>query len=159
MKLTFHNTFDIAETMCFEELFEPELRLVEDEKRVIINHGYVVWMCADGKLVGETFGITPSELFRKTGDEVPDTDPKDTQSVYCYTTSILLPYQGLRLAPILMAYFQGYLRTLLRKKLIGHATSGKMCSLRKMFGAAFTGSERKNWCGSTREAWYYEQNI
>jgi hypothetical protein len=159
MKITFHNTLDIEETMCFEELFEPELRLEADEKRVIINHGYVVWMKVDGWLAGETYGITPSELFRKTGDRVPDTDPADVLSVYCYTTSILPRYQGLRLAPILMAYFQGYLRTLLRKKLIGHATSGKMHSLREMFGAHFTGSVHENWCGSKRVAEYYEQTI
>lgn len=161
MKISFHNTFDIEDTMEFEELFEPELRLESGEKRVIINHGYVVWMCVDGKLAGETYGITPSELFRKTGDAVPDTDPTDTRSIYCYTTSILRPYQGLHLAPILMAYFQGYLRTLLRKKLIGHTTSGKMRSLRELFGATYPhiGLVRENWCGSTRTAEYYEQSI
>jgi hypothetical protein len=169
MLITFCNNKDesileVKDTMIFEELFEEKLRLGLEEKRTILNHAYAVWMFVNGKLVGETFGAHPKDLYRFAGDSIEDTDPDDDANIYCYTTNILKPFQGRYLAPLLMVHFQGFLVAALRPRcifesIIGHTTTPRMKALRQMFGANFTGSTHENWCGSERTAEYYEQRL
>jgi hypothetical protein len=169
MIITFSNNKDesileVKNTMRFEYLFEPALRLEIEEKRKIFNHAYAVWMFVNSELAGETFGISPAALYEYCDDEIPDTDKEDNCSIYCYTTSILKPFQGLHLAPVLMAYFAGYISGKLKPrwihdKIIGHTTTPRMKALRQMFGANFVGEPHKNWCGSERTAEYYEQRL
>lgn len=147
--------------MVFEECFDPELRLTFDEKDKIVDAGAGIWMFVDGKLAGETYGATPAAIYERLGEEIDDCHVDDECSFYVYSTCILPRYRGLVLAPVLMAFFQGFLTHKLRPrwvhdKLIGHATTPRMMVLRGMFGATF-GATHEHWCGSERTAVYYEQ--
>jgi hypothetical protein len=165
LKITFtdRERITIADTMAFEACFEPELRLTFDEKADILDVGEGAWMFVDGTLAGETYGATPAAIYERTGEEIEDCHNDDECSFYVYSTSFLPQYRGLGLAPVFMAHFQGFLTGKLRPrwvhdKLIGHATTPHMISLREMFGATF-GATHANWCGSPRTAVFYEQPL
>jgi GNAT superfamily N-acetyltransferase len=141
----------VAETMCFEDVYENSLRLDRDEKTEIISNGVATWMLVDGMLAGEIYGVTPAHLDEDTPD-VPKNDPR---SIYCYSTTLLPQFQGRGLSKILVAYWNGLARGAGFEKVIGHATSPGIVAVRAFFGARF-GATHCNWYGTTRTARYYE---
>jgi len=55
LKLAFASTWPLKETMVFERLFHPELRVSLGDKRDIVRDAIAVWMydATRGTLIGE----------------------------------------------------------------------------------------------------------
>jgi hypothetical protein len=78
--------------MAFEREHHPNLRFSLREKRELLKDAITIWMFDRGKLVGESYGVAFDKL-----DEIPEGCPRDPKSIYCYSTTILSKYQGMRL--------------------------------------------------------------
>jgi GNAT superfamily N-acetyltransferase len=154
MIITFEEYLPIEDTMVFEDVFEEELQLDEDEKSKIINAGWPLWMFVDGELAGETYGIR----LRTLKEEIEDCKNLDKNSVYCYSTALLPKFRGKNLGPILKAYWIGMMRGMHQRAIIGHATSSQAKKLNEMFGAQF-GNVHTMWYGTERTAVFYWINL
>ena len=140
MAITFKFKYPIARTMAFEREHHPNLRLSLREKRETLKRAVAIWMLEDRKLVGEAYGLP---LDGK--DEMPGC-PKDPQSIYCYSTTILGRYKGQGYGAILKAAFVGRVSRDFRR-IYGHARPGASQGLNRKFGARF-GKTFKNWFGT-----------
>jgi hypothetical protein len=149
--LTFRTDVPVSDTLCFEEMYEPALRVDADEKRAILNKGLASWIFVDGAIAGECYGISPPML----DEELPDCEAYGLSAIYCYGTTILSAYQGRGLSKILCAYWSGLVTKSGYRVIIGHATSPAMVSVRKSFGARFK-TRHEQWFGTTRTAHFYE---
>jgi GNAT superfamily N-acetyltransferase len=154
MILTFRSDVPIPETMGFEEIFEEELQLDEEEKSTLISQGMPVWMFVDGELAGETYGICLKHL----DERIEDTDLEDGGTVYCYSTALLDKFRRKGLGPILKSYWLGKLRGLGYKKVVSHATSESAKKMAAMFGARF-GAMHSKWFGTERTATFYWMDL
>lgn len=158
MKITF--TLEPPDdTSAFEAQFEPTLQIdPEEKKELICASDNAVWMYVDGKLAGETYGLTPSAYAEGSDDEkdvIEDCDPEDDDSVYCYSTTLLPEFQGKGLGKLLKAYWLGVVKSNGHSKICGHATSPAALKLNELFGAEVK-STREKWYDTDRTAHFYE---
>jgi hypothetical protein len=135
--ITFRSSYPIARTMAFEAEYHPNLRLTLAEKREMLKRAITIWMFEDDQLVGETYGIPLDGR-----DEMPGC-PRDPQSIYCYSNTILGKHKGQGYGSILKAAFIGRVSQDFRR-IYGHARPGASQALNKKFGARFL-QTRKNW--------------
>jgi GNAT superfamily N-acetyltransferase len=149
--ITFRTHVPIDETMVFEPVYEPVLRLERDEKIGLLSQALAVWMYADGELAGETYGVSLPD----SGEEFDGYDVADASIVYCYSTTVLPPYQGKGLSRILCAYWLGLAKRSGFRLVIGHATSDAMVAVKAFFGARVV-SRHERWYGTSRVAHLYE---
>jgi hypothetical protein len=124
--------------MAFEKEHHKNLRFTLSEKRSLLRHAITIWMFDHGKLVGETYG-TPLD----GEEEIPEGCPKDSHSIYCYSTTILGMYKQRGYGKILKAAFIGRVSRDFRR-IYGHARPGGSQALNKLFGARL-GRTYKNW--------------
>lgn len=147
--IRFMSSVPIDETMVFEEPYEGGLRLARDEKAALLEKAVAVWMYVDGVLAGECYGVSPKDL----GEEIEDVTAVDLDSIYCYSTTILPPFQGHGLGKLLKANWLG--RVAKRFTLVtGHSTAASMKAVNEFFGATHT-VKHENWYESGRVAWFY----
>jgi len=137
--------------MCFDDVYEENLRLDEGEKQSILDNGIAVWMFVNEALAGETYGICPTNL----DEAIEDYDGTDPGVIYCYSTTLLPEFQGLRLGKILKAFWLGQCKERGFHKVIGHATSPAMVEVNRFFGATFS-AVHENWYETGRVARFYE---
>jgi hypothetical protein len=135
--ITFRFRYPISRTMAFEREYHPNLRLTLPEKRELLKRAITIWMLEDAKLVGETYGL-PLD-----GRDVMPGCPRDPQSIYCYSNTILGEYKGEGYGSILKAAFIGRVSRDFNR-IWGHARPGASQALNKKFGAKFLRTE-KNW--------------
>jgi hypothetical protein len=135
--ITFRSRYPISRTMMFEQEYHKNLRLTLVEKRALLKRAIVIWMFANGKLVGETYGIPLDG-----GDDLPGC-PRDRRSIYCYSNTILGKYKGKGYGSLLKAAFIGRVSRDFRR-IYGHARPGASQALNKKFGARFLRTQ-KNW--------------
>jgi len=150
MIVTFRTRMPVAETMRFEHVYEDVLQLDVEAKASILDVGYGAWLFVDGRLAGETYGISPA-LLDEDVDDVPERDPT---WLYCYSTTILPEFRGHGLSKILVAYSIGQAREAGFTTIVGHATSPAMVAVRSFFGASF-GAVHQGWFGTERVAHFY----
>ena len=154
MVVTFRRDVPVIETMCFESVYEPELRMELDEKSEIIQAGIAAWIFVDGNIAGECYGARPVDV----DDDLDTPAHLGRETIYCYSTTVLPPYQGRGLAKILCAYWSGLAAAAGFRTVAGHATSAAMVSVRRFFGARFLTSH-DHWGGTDRVAVYYEMEL
>jgi hypothetical protein len=141
MAITFRSHYPIPRTMDFEKEYHPNLRLSLPEKEHLLKHALTIWMLEDGKLVGETYGVSLDGKF-----EMPEGCPKDPEAIYCYSTTILSKYKNKGYGRILKANFLGRVARDFRR-VYGHARPGPSQRLNQSFGAKL-GKTYKNWYGT-----------
>ena len=160
--ITFHNDIPVEQTMIFEEVYEKELQNDLDEKFDLLTEAgdLAVYMKVDNRLVGEIIGCHLGNLNEK----IEDCAEISNSAIYCYSTTILPPFQGNGLAKILKAYWLGickmrFIEMYSAKALIvGHSTSAAMKHINEEFGAKHI-IEHKNWYRTNRIAWFYELKL
>jgi hypothetical protein len=140
LAITFRFTYPIERTMAFELEYHPNLRLRLPEKQSLLKRAVTIWMLEGGKLVGETYGISSTDV-----DEMPGCPP-DPRAIYCYSNTILGKYQGKGYGAILKATFLGRVSRDF-DKVYGHARPGASQALNRKFGAQM-GKTYKNWFGT-----------
>jgi hypothetical protein len=128
--ITFRSSYPIERTMVFEREYHPNLRLTLPEKQHLLKRAIVIWMFERGRLVGETYGISLDGQ-----DEMPGC-PRDPESIYCYSNTILGNYKGKGYGSILKAAFIGRVSPHFHH-IYGHARPGASQALNKKFGAHF----------------------
>jgi hypothetical protein len=141
----------IAETMCFEGVYEKNLQLDEDYKATIVRDGIALWMFVDGKLAGETYGISAAAI----DEEIEDIPLRDPRVMYCYSTTLLPAFQKKHLSKVLCAYWLGLVKRAGYRVVTGHATSPAMIAVKAYFGASFS-TVHERWYGTMRTAKFYE---
>jgi hypothetical protein len=156
VRITFNGYLPVAETMCFEEVFEESLQLDKEEKAKILEKGFPVWMRVDGELAGESYGIALRDLKEK----IEDCENESPSTVYCYSTALLPKFRSKGLGPILKAYWLGMVKGNGVQRVVAHATSEQAKKLNEMFGACFDyGSQHEKWYGTERTAIFYWINL
>jgi GNAT superfamily N-acetyltransferase len=153
--LQFVSSLPIEDTMIFEASYEENLQLEADDKRPILANGIAAWLLVDGKVAGETYGITPRSLAIVADDEIEDCDPEDDASIYCYSTTILPEFRGKGLARLLKAYWLGKVAERGFGRVVGHSTSSEIMHINHVFGARDLASH-ENWYKTSRTATFYE---
>jgi hypothetical protein len=137
--------------MMFESCYEKELRLSLGDKEELLAQATVTWLFVDGQLAGETYGL-PERLLND--DEREDIMEEYSGAAYCYSTTILPPFQRRGLSKILKAYWLGQIKGQGYELVCGHATSDSAIKLNTGFGAVF-GNKHTDWYGSGRDAVFY----
>ena len=138
MLITFRFHYPISRTMMFEKEHHPNLRFTLREKRQFLKNAMTIWMFDHGAIVGETYGVALNGL-----NGMPEGCPRDSKSIYCYSTTILSRYQGRGYGKILKAAFIGRAACHFWR-IYGHARRGPSQKLNKSFGARFS-KLYKNW--------------
>jgi hypothetical protein len=155
MKITFTHFLPIKQTMRFEKLFHPNLRLNLQEKKDMLRQQWTsVWMLVDGRLAGETYGMRLDEIPEDELEEVPGCERyRGRNALYVCSTAILRDFQGLGLSRILKAYFLGCASSF--PFVLGHAFEGASLHLVKSFGARI-GRAYPDWSGTGQTVYLYE---
>jgi len=160
--ITFHNDIPVEQTIIFEEVYEKELQNDLDEKFELLTEAgdLAAYMKVDNRLVGEIIGCHLGNLNEK----IEDCDKISNTVIYCYTTTILPPFQGNGLAKILKAYWLGLCKMRFiemsptKALIVGHSTSAAMKHINEKFGAKHM-IEHNNWYGTSRTAWFYKLEL
>jgi hypothetical protein len=100
MLITFSFEYPISRTMAFEKEYHPNLRFSLRQKRQLLKDAIKIWMFDHGRIVGESYGVPLNRI-----SEIPEGCPRDPESIYCYSTTILSRYQGRGYGKILKAAF------------------------------------------------------
>lgn len=159
MIITFSTDVSASESLVFERTYEEPLACDLESKEGLLGWENAVWMFVDGELAGECFGMAVNCLG-SDGADPTNYRPYKRDSVYCYGTTILPKFQGLGLAKLLVAYWNGMMRGLGYERVIGHATSDKMVAVRKGLGAKFDPDQvHEKWYGTERTAHFYVQHL
>ena len=152
MMIKFTKQVRIEDSMVFEGYYEPGLKLSLEEKQDILEHGIYIYMLLDGQLAGEAYGAMLCDL----DEEIEDCAGESPWSIYCYSTTILPPFQRKGWGTILKAFWLGQCREHTDSEwIIGHSTSPIIHSMNERFGAEHTVRHEK-WYDTTRVAWFYK---
>ena len=150
MVLRFRTEIPLAETMVFEDVYEEALRMDARFKALVVKQGVALWMFVDGELAGETYGVSPAAL----GADPEHPDAHDPSVIWCWSTTLLPPFQGRGLSRILCAYWLGMVRNSGFRTVKGQATTPAMLTVKRSFGAVVTETE-PNYAGTARTAHHY----
>lgn len=148
--------------MEFEEEYPEELKLDRTEKTEILHGSTAVILKLDGKPIGEIYGAPIRYYLDReyiTHDEIPVGNPRF--DYYCYSTTILKPYQNKGYGKILKAFWLGLLNAMEISPdvVYGHASTPEAIKLNQFFGAEMLGLKFDNWKCSKRSAMLYRQEI
>ena len=161
-------TNDFIATDRFEREYEEEIREGPEVREDIIRHGLVVNMFLDDVLIGECFGISPSNyvllvdkgqgFYHSEEDAIDDVDMYDRESVYVWSTTILSQFRGMGYGKKLREEFARYASYKGYAKLLGHATSQSMVNIITDLGGIFhEKGVHYDWFGTKRVAHFYTQ--
>lgn len=159
MIVTFSDSVLTRDTMVFESAYEKGLQMTLPEKDGLFQQGALgVWMFVDGDIAGECFGICPA-VDDET--EYEDCEPfkEDYYAIYCYGTTVLMPYRGKGLGKLLVATWNATMKSYGYKRVVGHSTARPMDKIREFFGAKFLSPEHEGWYGTDRIARFYVQPL
>lgn len=162
LKLAFASKWPLRETMVFEQLFHPELRVSLHEKRDILRDAIAVWMYEStrGTLIGEIYSTPVEKELDDPGEEgYADMAPyRGRRAAYVYSIGILKRFQGQQLGKVLKAYHLGRIRQAGFRYAIGHAKHPESCALNESFGAKLL-TPHRNWYGTGQLFRFYELKL
>jgi GNAT superfamily N-acetyltransferase len=164
MKLAFRSSWrPLRETMVFERLFHPNLRMTLAEKRELleVRGAIAAWMvnAISGSLIGEVYGVPVAEALRDLDEGTPDLKPyRGRRAMYVYSTAILARYQRQGLGRILKAHHLGRIGQAGYELVLGHARHPASCALNVSFGAKL-GARHPNWYGTGQLYRFYELRL
>lgn len=150
--IKFRYDVPIDQSMVFEGVYHENLQLDRVEKEEIrdILGSVFVWMFVDGKLAGESYGI-PFMTYDEPIEGLMDlSDSEKRQAIYCYSNTILPPFQKRGLGAILKSHWLGLVAAKGFKIVYGHARPGGSQALNARFGGAFL-DVFPNWYGTGEE--------
>jgi GNAT superfamily N-acetyltransferase len=155
--LAFARTWDLRQTMAFEAVYHPNLRLSLAEKIEQLVGAECVWLydARTQELIGETYGVpVRAALFDEDEDGDADVRPyRNRRALYTFSTTILPAFQRQSLGRILKAFFLGIASEAGYSLVLGHAREGGSVRLNETFGAQI-GTAHPDWCG-TGETYYF----
>ena len=152
MIVTFEYDMALEESMAFETVYPAALQLELSEKTEIRDSpgSIFVWMFANGQLAGEAYGV-PLESYDEEIEGLTSLSAAERRSsIYCYSNTILPPFQSRGLGTILKAHWLGCAAALGFNAVYGHARPGKSQALNAKFGAQFIG-DFADWYGTAEE--------
>lgn len=151
--IKFVHNVPLADTMEFDAIYPEGLQFTLPEKEIIRNTpgAVFVWMRVDGTLAGEAYGVPVSTYDESIEGLGELTDEGKQGAIYCYSNTVLPPFQGRRLGYILKAHWLGLVAAKGFKTIYGHARPGGSHALNARFGAVFLG-DFPDWYG-TRETY------
>lgn len=147
--IKFEYNVPLEETMEFDAIYPERLQFSLSEKELIRSAPGAIfaWMRVDGTLAGEAYGVPVSTydesiegLDQLTGEEKEGT-------IYCYSNTVLPPFQRRGLGSILKAHWLGLVAARGFNTVYGHARPGGSQSLNAKFGAVFLG-DFPDWYGT-----------
>jgi GNAT superfamily N-acetyltransferase len=161
LKLAFASTWPVKETMVFERLFHPKLRMSLGEKRDILRDAIAVWMydATRGTLIGEIYSTPVEKELDPNEEGYADIAPyRGRKAAYVYSIGILKRFQGQQLGKVLKAYHLGRIRQAGFLYAIGHAKHPASCALNVAFGAKLL-ARHPNWYGTGQLFRFYELKV
>jgi len=161
LKLAFASTWPLRETMVFERLFHPNLRVSLPEKRNILRDAIAIWMYEPtrGTLIGEVYSTPVEKELDPDEEGYSDIAPyRGRKAAYVYSIGILKPFQGRQLGKVLKAYHLGRIRQAGFHWAIGHAKHPESCALNVAFGAKLLARHPK-WYGTGQLFRFYEMKL
>lgn len=147
MRFDYHVALE--HTMEFDAVYPEGLQLALQEKSILRNTpgAIFVWMRLDGVLAGEAYGIPISRYDEPIeGLDALTHEEKDC-AIYCYSNTILPPFQRRGLGQILKAHWLGLVASKGFKTVYGHARPGASQALNAKFGAVFL-DDFRDWFGT-----------
>jgi GNAT superfamily N-acetyltransferase len=150
--ITFKYDVPLDQTMVFESIYPVPLQLELSEKKEIhdLTDSIFVWMFVHGELAGESYGI-PLESCDEPIEGLTDlTDAEKKAAIYCYSNTILSPFQRQGYGAVLKAHWLGWAAAQGFSIVYGHARPGGSQRLNAKFGAVFVG-DFPNWYGTDEE--------
>ena len=166
MKVEFCTTFDgftLADTMIFDELYEPQLQMYLEDKADIFDSPSIIalYMKVNGQLAGELYGITPNDIGDDGEEVVPQARIHHWNEMYCYSITILPQFRYSQTGIQLSHMFKMLWLDLVKKEgyghVIGHSTSRSASRINASFGARFFPEHNiPNIFDSPRLGEYYE---
>lgn len=139
----------LEQTMNFDAIYPEGLQFTLAEKSIILTTpgAVVVWMLVDGALAGEAYGVPITEYDEPIEGlaELPDQEKEN--AIYCYSNTILPPFQKRGFGDILKAHWLGLVAAKGFKTVYGHARPGGSQALNAKFGAIFLG-DFPDWYGT-----------
>lgn len=142
--ITFINeaNIDLKNTMIFEDEYPNNLQMDFEEKKELLSHNSIfVLMYLDNQLIGESYGI-PLKDFDEEIQGLENISKDNT--IYCYSNTIIKPYQGKGYGKILKSYWLGLVKGKGFNFVYGHARPNGSQKLNEFFGAKFI-KEYPNW--------------
>ena len=155
--LGFARTWDLRQTMIFEEVYHENLRMDADEKADLLKQAEAVWLYERGsrRLIGETYGIPIRDALDEDEDGFDDLVPfKHQKALYIFSTTILPAFQGRGLGTILKAFFLGVVSQAGFDIVLGHARNGASLHLNRTFGAEIR-AVHEDWYGTGEPYSFY----
>jgi GNAT superfamily N-acetyltransferase len=139
----------LEETMEFESVYHPNLKLELSEKQEVWNTpgAFFVWMYVDGELVGESYGIPLASPADFLDDLLVLPANEKEKAVCCFSNTILPRFQKHGYGAILKAHCLGVAAGKGFDVVYGHARPGGSQALNAKFGAVFL-ENLPNWFGS-----------
>jgi hypothetical protein len=159
MKIQFNHKTSIQDSMVFENIFEPELQLDEEEKTELLANCEKVYLFIDDKIAGEIYAIGIDQLIEDDPD-LFENEPLlknylSEKAVYVHSCALLPEYIGKGLGLLINVYFHGYLKGIGYEIVISHATADSMEKIYQKFGGELI-VVRENWYDTDRTAKLYE---
>ena len=155
--LGFARTWDLRQTMIFEDIYHENLRMNADEKAELLEGAEAVWLYELGsrQLIGETYGVSIRDALEEGEEGFDDLLPfEDQKAIYVFSTTILPAFQGRGLGKILKAFFLGVVSRAGFDIVLGHARSGASLLLNRAFGAEI-GAAHEDWYGTGETYSFY----
>lgn len=148
-EIKFKYAVPLEQTMAFESVYHPNLRLgLSDKQEIWETPGaFFVWMFVNGELAGESYGIplaSPTEFLE---DLLVLPASEKERAVCCYSNTILPRFQKQGYGGILKAHWLGLAAGKGFDVVYGHARPGGSQALNAKFGAVFL-EDLPNWFGS-----------
>jgi len=146
--------------MEFDAVYPPGLQFELPEKRMIRQTlgAIFVWMRVDDILVGESYGV-PISSYDESIEGLDDlTAPEKQNAVYCYSNTILPPFQRRGFGDILKAHWLGLVAGKGFTTVYGHARPGASQALNAKFGAVFLG-DFPDWYGTAETYKMYQLTL
>jgi len=140
--IKFRYNVSLEETMTFESVYHENLRYPLAEKRALWETpgALFVWMFVGEVLVGESYGIPLANLAEPIEGLTELTEKEREVGIYCYSNTILPPFQKRGFGRILKAHWLGLAAGKGFEFVYGHARPGGSQALNVHFGATLLGT-------------------
>jgi hypothetical protein len=150
--IKFNYGIPLEQTMAFESVYHEALQLDLAEKKEMWDApgSIFVWLSVDGELAGESYGIPLVSCDEPIEGLTALTEGEKEKGVYCYSNTILPPFQKQGFGTILKAHWLGLAAGKGFKIVYGHARRGGSQALNAKFGAVFLESF-PDWYGTGEE--------
>ncbi len=138
--------------MVFESVYHDALQLDLAEKKEIWDApgSIFVWLSVDGELAGESYGIPLRSCDEAIEGLTALTEGEKKTGIYCYSNTIVPPFQRRGLGTILKAHWLGLAAGKGFDIVYGHARPGGSQTLNAKFGAVFLDAF-PDWYGTGEE--------